>query len=94
MTIIHPLDVAANRVGGRPALARLLGVTGAAIGNWKKRGVPYEHCVQIERLCDGAVTRRDLRPADWQSIWPELADVATAETNQPASTTHQAPAAI
>jgi DNA-binding transcriptional regulator YdaS (Cro superfamily) len=29
-------------------------------------------CVDIERATDGAVTRRELRPDDWQRIWPEL----------------------
>lgn len=31
-----------------------------------------ELCVDIERKTCGAVTRRDLRPADWYRIWPEL----------------------
>jgi DNA-binding transcriptional regulator YdaS (Cro superfamily) len=26
----------------------------------------------IEALSDGAVTRKDMRPSDWQRIWPEL----------------------
>ncbi len=30
-------------------------------------------CVSIEREFNGAVSRRDLRPDDWQQIWPELA---------------------
>jgi hypothetical protein len=30
--------------------------------------------VPIERATDGEVTRRDLRPADWGDIWPELID--------------------
>ena len=30
-------------------------------------------CVLVERKSSGAVTRRDLRPDDWQAIWPELA---------------------
>ena len=29
--------------------------------------------VHIEVATKGQVTRRDLRPDDWQSIWPELA---------------------
>ncbi|KVG89469.1 hypothetical protein WT81_04990 [Burkholderia stagnalis] len=29
-------------------------------------------CVAIERESKCAVTRRDLRPDDWQDIWPEL----------------------
>jgi len=32
------------------------------------------NCVAIERATDGLVTRRDLRPHDWQDIWPELAE--------------------
>lgn len=33
-----------------------------------------EYCVAIERATGGRVTRRDLRPADWSRIWPELAE--------------------
>lgn len=29
-------------------------------------------CVEIEAATDGKVSRRDLRPDDWQKIWPEL----------------------
>ena len=35
-------------------------------------------CVEIERATDGQVTRQDLRPDDWESIWPELADKKAA----------------
>jgi DNA-binding transcriptional regulator YdaS (Cro superfamily) len=35
------------------------------------RAVPVERCVPIEVATDGAVTRADLRPGDWQQIWPE-----------------------
>ncbi len=38
----------------------------------KRRPVAADRCVAIERATDGAVTRRDLRPDDWQDIWPEL----------------------
>lgn len=77
----NPLDKAAFLVGGRSELATGLGVTPAAVGNWKVRGVPIEHCAEIERLTRGEVGRRDLRPNDWQRIWPEL---ATAADKQPA----------
>lgn len=30
-------------------------------------------CVVIEKASGGAVTRIDMRPNDWQAIWPELA---------------------
>lgn len=31
------------------------------------------NCVAIEHATEGKVTRKDLRPHDWASIWPELA---------------------
>lgn len=69
------MDRAAALVpGGRTAIAKALDVTVAAVGNWKLRGaVPPEHCVAIERMTKGAVTRWDLRPVDGRQIWPELA---------------------
>lgn len=65
---------AAECVGSASELARLLGVTKAAVSQWKKTGVPITHCVPIERATAGAVTRRDLRPTDWRDIWPELTE--------------------
>ena len=77
----NPLDLAARVVGGRIALAGVLNVTQAAVGNWKLRGsVPIEHCAAIERATAGAVTRQDLRPNDWESIWPELAHPGAARS--------------
>lgn len=32
----------------------------------------------VQRLRAGAIARRDLRPTDWQNIWPELAGQAQA----------------
>jgi DNA-binding transcriptional regulator YdaS (Cro superfamily) len=88
---LHPLDAVARRVGGREVLAGALGVTLAALGNWKVRGIPIQRCVAIERIGAGAVTRRDLRPDDWQDIWPELADPQPNTAPAPAQ---QAPVAI
>ncbi len=68
---IHPLDEAEKALGGRPAMARALGVTPGAIGNWKVRGVPIKYCVRIEQLVP-SVSRLKLRPADYLEIWPEL----------------------
>lgn len=64
-------------------MADLLSVSVAAIGNWKTRLPPLDKCVAIERATEGAVTRRDLRPDDWQAIWPELA--ATTPATEPAT---------
>lgn len=41
-------------------------------------------------VLDPSLRLQDLRPDDWQDIWPELAE---SEPNQPAALTHQAQAA-
>lgn len=35
-----------------------------------------QRCVLIERATNGQVTRQELRPNDWQDIWPELTEKA------------------
>lgn len=80
----HPIDTAARFVGGRSELATRLAVSVAAIGNWKVRGVPIEQCPRIERVTQGVVARKQLRPDDWQDIWPELAQ-SVITTHQPAA---------
>lgn len=75
----HPLDQAALLLGGRSVLAERLKVSVAAVGNWKVRGVPIEHCPAIERITGAQVRRQQLRPDDWREIWPELAEDAPAD---------------
>jgi DNA-binding transcriptional regulator YdaS (Cro superfamily) len=43
-----------------------------------EKPVPLKHAATIETFTSGEVTRKDLRPNDWQRIWPELADQASA----------------
>lgn len=52
----------------------MIGVTQTQISHWanKKRPVPVQWATAIERATNGAVSRKDLRPDDWQRIWPEL----------------------
>lgn len=70
MEPIHPLDTP----GVRKTIGDVLGISTQAVTNWKSKGeAPIEHCAAIEQATKGAVTRKDLRPNDWQSIWPELA---------------------
>lgn len=64
----HPIQKAAEIVGSQRALASALGVTKAAVWQWKGGGrqVPAEHCPDIERLTAGGVRCEDLRPdIDW-----------------------------
>jgi DNA-binding transcriptional regulator YdaS (Cro superfamily) len=37
--------------------------------------------VAIEQFTGGEVTRKDLFPADWQQIWPELAEAAASSVS-------------
>ncbi|WP_025917691.1 YdaS family helix-turn-helix protein [Herminiimonas sp. CN] len=55
-------------------LARALNVSPALMHQWieRIRPVAVQHCAAIEALTGGMVTRKDLRPNDWQKIWPEL----------------------
>lgn len=84
------IDRAASTVGSQSKLAKLLGVSQQNISYWRAAGVPVEHCAAIEIATEGAVTRRDLRPDDWQKIWPELADL---ELNTPHPSATRPPAA-
>lgn len=76
--------------GGASRIAELLGIsisylsqlsTGAA-------AISPARCVAIEFATGGEVTRKDLRPDDWQSIWPELASAEAAVPAQAAPTTN------
>lgn len=61
-------------VGTQAQMAEILGIKQPTVSEWAKgvRPVPAYRCVQIEQATKGAVTRKDLRPDDWQRIWPEL----------------------
>jgi len=57
------------------ALAKLIGVAPSFVNQWvsRERPVPVKHCLAIEQATGGKVTRKELRPKDWEAIWPELA---------------------
>lgn len=51
---------------------------------WLKQGqVPAAHCMSVENATGGKVTRKELRPKDWQAIWPELEKQPRSATNHP-----------
>lgn len=91
---MSPLQKAIELLGGPTKTATALGVSAQAVCFWRdgKRQFPLEHCPRIEVLTDGAVTRRELRPADWQAIWPELA--ANDAQNQPPALANSAQGAM
>jgi DNA-binding transcriptional regulator YdaS (Cro superfamily) len=60
--------------GTAAVLAQQLGISPSYLSQLASGLAPIspERAVDIERATKGAVTRKDLRPEDWQFIWPEL----------------------
>lgn len=57
------------------ALAKAIGVPPSFVSKMVSgdKPVPLGQCMPIERATGGAVTRRDLRPLDYDLHWPDLA---------------------
>lgn len=79
------LRAALDSFGGPGKLARLIGVTPQAVCFWRDglRRIPADQCYRIERAMDGLITRQQLRPDDWQDIWPELEVSGPFDNSQP-----------
>jgi DNA-binding transcriptional regulator YdaS (Cro superfamily) len=60
--------------GGCKNLACSLGVSSSYLSQMAAgiTSVSPARCVELEQLTDGRVNRKDLRPNDWDKIWPEL----------------------
>lgn len=41
------------------------------VQGWARNGVPPKYVLRLEQL--SGVSRRELRPKDWQTYWPEPA---------------------
>lgn len=64
-----------SRHGEQAKMAKALGVSPSQMSQMVNGtcAISNERCVAIESLTDGVVTRKDLRPDNWQKLWPELA---------------------
>lgn len=60
--------------GGASRLADALGVSISFMSQMASgaAAISPARCVAIEQATNGAVSRKDLRPDDWNLIWPEL----------------------
>ncbi|PPA75306.1 hypothetical protein C4E15_14425 [Achromobacter spanius] len=69
------LTAAIELAGSKAALARMIDVLPQQIGNWLTRDKEIDpvYCARIETSLGGRVTRPQLRPDDWRTVWPELA---------------------
>ena len=74
--MITPIERAITQLGGLSAFASAVGVKPPTVVEWRKniRPIPPKRCVSIERLTGYKVTRQEIRPDDWQEIWPELVE--------------------
>lgn len=68
------IQTAIDCAGGQTALAVSLGLAPSNVAVWLKneRPIPVQHVKGIMEITKGLVTEKDLRPDDWQKIWPEL----------------------
>lgn len=70
--------------GAKTKLAEQVGAYTSDLSDWVNgsRPVPVHRCLAIEAATNGEVTRRDLRPDDWQKIWPELTPSAPSKAQE------------
>lgn len=63
-------------LGGATKVARKMGVSTQAVHKWVHDDIPADKLLmmaaEIEKESCGLVSRKDLFPASWQTIWPEL----------------------
>lgn len=67
-------------LGGTKIVADILGIRPPSVSEWKARNeIPDDKLVRLavplEVKTSSRISRRILFPADWKSIWPELAEV-------------------
>lgn len=69
--------------GAAAKLAAELGISKSYLSQLASGAAPISpaRCVEIERATNGKVTRKDLRPDDWEKIWPELAKSGRRKTD-------------
>lgn len=68
--------------GRQTALAKAIHAHIPDVSRWAAgiRPIPVEYGVAIERATGGAVTRQEMFPENWPSIWPELLPPTQKET--------------
>lgn len=61
--------------GRQAALAKAIGAYAPDVSRWADgtRPIPVAYGAPIEAATNGAVTRQEMFPNEWQTIWPELA---------------------
>lgn len=77
------------------ALSREIKAHVPDVSRWAsgERPIPAHRAAAIEQATKGRVTRQEMRPNDWQRIWPELAETAATHLVKAVRSrmTHQTP---
>lgn len=75
MSVQKALQRAIDQIGSQSLLAEEIGSSQSEVSQWVtgRRPVPPKKAAAIERVTNGKVRRRELRPFDWRELWPELA---------------------
>lgn len=57
-------------------LCREIGAHAPDVSRWASgsRPIPIEYAAPIEKATQGAVTRKEMFPDKWETIWPELVE--------------------
>jgi len=63
-----------DKLGGPAAVAKMLGIKPPSVVGWRANGIPDDKLIRLAPTCEklGIASRQELRPNDWQQIWPEL----------------------
>lgn len=64
--------------GRQASLAKAICAHAPDISRWAdgSRAIPFHFGAPIELATHGQVTRKEMFPADWERLWPELATAA------------------
>lgn len=72
-------------LGGPTAVAKLLDIKPPSVIGWRSCGIPDDKLIRLAPLLEerGVATRKELLPATWRQIWPELATKRRKKTANP-----------
>lgn len=62
MSQMSAIERLSEHFGSQRSLAVALGIRPQSITKWKLNQIPAERVLEIERLCEGAVSRYEMRP--------------------------------
>jgi len=87
MVVMKLSDYLSQGRGRAAAMAKALGTYPPNVTDWAKgkRPIPSKYGAQIERHTSGQVTRQEMFPDEWESIWPELARRRRKTVSPPAT---------